>query len=110
MRLAIWVLTVLMLMWRSSAISLLVQPRATGIKTSSSRLVIGSIGCAGFGRTLALAKVARSLAVMLGAFSASPAPAAWVAGAGSAGPGDPRCSRRRCTDRPEHHREASRHL
>ena len=48
-RLARWDLTVLMLMKRSSAISLLVRPWATRIRTSSSRLVRGSMGCAGGG-------------------------------------------------------------
>jgi hypothetical protein len=47
MRLARWVLTVLMLMCSSCAISLLVRPRATGTSSSSSRLVSGSMSAAG---------------------------------------------------------------
>lgn len=43
-RLAMWVLTVLRLMKRSSAISALVLPRATWLSTSSSRSVSGSMG------------------------------------------------------------------
>ena len=43
-RLARCVLTVLRLMWSSSAISALVRPRATVTRTSSSRAVRGSIG------------------------------------------------------------------
>jgi hypothetical protein len=60
MRLTRWVLTVLMLMWSSSAISLLVRPRATGTRISSSRLVSGSMGCAGGGPAEESAKTASS--------------------------------------------------
>ena len=46
-RLAMWVLTVLSVMYSSSAISLLVRPRATAARTCSSRSVSGSTGCRG---------------------------------------------------------------
>ena len=86
MRLARWVLTVLMLMYRSSPISLLVRPWATGIRTSSSRLVRGSMGWVGGGPAWDSEKAARSRAVMLGAIRASPSAAAWTACVSSAGP------------------------
>ena len=46
MRLARWNLTVLRLMWSSSAISALVRPWATVTATSSSRSVSATTGCA----------------------------------------------------------------
>ena len=76
-RLARWVLTVLMLMFMSSAISWFVHPLATGIRISSSRLVSGSRGSAAGDPPVFPAKAVRSRAVMLGAISASPSAAAW---------------------------------
>ena len=46
-RLAMWVFTVLSVMYSSAAISLLVRPRATAARTCSSRSVSGSTGCRG---------------------------------------------------------------
>jgi hypothetical protein len=58
--------------WAHMAISTrLVRPRATGFRISSSRLVSGSMGCAG-GPVWESAKAARSRAVMFGAIKASP--------------------------------------
>ena len=51
-----WLLTVLSVMYMSSAISRLVLPPATASRICSSRSVIGAIGWAGFGAGPALAK------------------------------------------------------
>jgi len=65
-RAARWVLTVLMLMCSSSVISLLVRPRATGSRISSSRTVRGSRGCAGGVASWECANLARCRTVMMG--------------------------------------------
>src|SRR4029453_15665437 len=85
MRLARWALTVLGVMYSSLAISLLVRPWATGTRSSSSRAVSGSIGCLG-GEVCAWANAASSRTVTLGAISASPSAAAWMAWVSRAGP------------------------
>src|SRR5215212_2162223 len=85
MRLARWALTVLGVMYSSLAISSLVRPWATGTRTSSSRAVSGSIGCLG-GEVCAWANAASSRTVTLGAISASPSAAAWMAWVSRAGP------------------------
>ena len=106
MTLARWVLTVLRLICRSSAISLLVQPLATVIRTCSSRLVSGSMGRAGGGPACVSAKAARSRAVMFGAIRASPRAAAWMACVSWAGPASlsrrPRAGHPICIDVASH--------
>ena len=76
----------LRLMWSSSAISLLVRPRATVTRTCSSRPVSGSAGSAGGRPARRPANVASSRAVTLGAISASPLAAAWTAWTSRSGP------------------------
>src|SRR5215207_1918611 len=78
-RLARWDFAVLRLMWSSSAISALVRPRATVTRTSSSRAVNGSRGCAGGASAGLSENAASSRTVTLGAMSASPLAAERIA-------------------------------
>jgi len=81
-----WLLTVLRLMYSSSAISLLVRPPATASRTCPSLAVSGSPGCGGLELRRVSVKDDRSRRVVLGAIRASPRAAAWIAWVSSSGP------------------------